>query len=261
MDPNDRLRQGQALGELVTGVRPRRHRRWTVALSAVAVAAATTGAGVAYVALQPEQAKDATTVRCFTSVGLKDTDVGTSTNYRPDDQDAVDVCATLWRAGILHLGAAQPSQVAGPSLGQQITAPPLVGCVFKGGAAVFPGDTTVCTRLHLAPLAAPSHPLTTGGSAGPAVSGTHTSAPRTPPTPCPGVVVRGSFRARKSLRTRSRPRGPVLSTGSRLRWPSRALRRNRRDMSHPQRSRHEPMRGKRHAPGFVNTASVAAPGG
>lgn len=182
MDPSDRLRQGQALAELATGVRPRRRRRWTITLSAVAVVA-TTGAGVAYVALKPEQVKVSSVVHCFTSVGTAPSNLGTDTNYRPEDQDAVDVCATLWRAGILHLGGAQPSQVSGPSLGQQITAPPLVACILNGAAAVFPGDKTVCTRLHLAPLAQPSHPLTTGGSAGPAVSGTHTSAPRTPPTP------------------------------------------------------------------------------
>jgi hypothetical protein len=156
MDPSDRLRQGQALAELATGVRRRRRFAWGLGTFALV---ATTGAGVAYVALQPEQAKDVSGVRCYTSVGLAPTDVGTTTNYRPGDQDAVDICATLWRAGILRLGGSEPVQVsAGPSLSQQITAPPLVACVYQGMAAVFPGDATVCTRLHLAPLAAPPTP-------------------------------------------------------------------------------------------------------
>jgi hypothetical protein len=64
--------------------------------------------------------------------------------------NAISVCAALWRQGILHPGpqGARDRATAGPAGSSQV--PPLVACVLPGGtAAVFPGPPSTCATLSL----------------------------------------------------------------------------------------------------------------
>jgi hypothetical protein len=149
LSDTEKARQGRVLGELVLAhpVR-RRPRRPVLAIGIASLAVATMGAGAAYVAFAP--ATDHTVVHCFTSLGTKGRDLGTDTNYRPDEQNPVEICATLWRAGVIQLGKAQAHPQPGQgALPQDLPAPPLVACTLHGEAAVFPGDAGTCRRLGL----------------------------------------------------------------------------------------------------------------
>lgn len=60
--------------------------------------------------------------------------------------DALDVCAVLWRQGLLTLGKAG----LGSRIGSNHPVPPLVACVMPNGvAAVFPGRPRTCANLGL----------------------------------------------------------------------------------------------------------------
>jgi hypothetical protein len=155
LSPTEKSRQGRILGELIAAnVGRRRLRRPVPAIGIASVAVATMGAGVAaYVGSAP--ATDHTVVHCFTSLGTRDRDLGTDTNYLSDSHDAIETCANLWRAGVLQLGKAQAQVQAIPSMGplrQDLPAPPLVACTLHGEAAVFPGDAGTCRRLGLPTL-------------------------------------------------------------------------------------------------------------
>jgi hypothetical protein len=151
-DPQDLLRQGQAMAELVKGVPPRsRLRRWLVSLGVGGVVVATAGAGVAYLAAEP--AKDRTgAVHCFTGPKLNTQDGGTSTNYSGRPADAIAACALLWQNAILQLGAGSPLPPSTPAQVALQPVPHLVACVYQDVAAVFPGDADLCQRLGLPPL-------------------------------------------------------------------------------------------------------------
>jgi len=151
MDPSDRMRQGRALADVVQEV-PALHRlrRWLLSLGLGTVVVATAGAGVAYLASAP--APNHSGVFCFTAAGTGSKDLGTSTNYSGAPADAVQACAALWQAGILHRGAdlpTPPSTAAEPSA-QPV--PALVACVYNSEAAVFPGDAGLCEKLGLPAL-------------------------------------------------------------------------------------------------------------
>jgi hypothetical protein len=148
MDAADRVRQGRALADLTREV-PTLHRlrRWLLSLGLGTVVVATAGAGVAY--FDSASAPDHSGVFCFTAAGTGSKDLGTSTNYSGAPADAVQACAALWEAGILHLGAdlpTPPSTAAEPSA-QPV--PALVACVYNSEAAVFPGDAGLCQKLGL----------------------------------------------------------------------------------------------------------------
>lgn len=153
--PAEKARQGRLLGELIAAEPVRRRiRRPVLAIGVATLAVATTGAGVAaYVASAP--VTDHSVVHCFTSLGTRDRDLGTDTNYLSESHDAVETCANLWRAGVLQLGKAQAQVQAIPSSGplsQDLPAPLLVACTLHGEAAVFPGDAGTCRRLGLPTL-------------------------------------------------------------------------------------------------------------
>jgi hypothetical protein len=60
--------------------------------------------------------------------------------------DALDVCALLWRQGLLTVGKAG----LGARIGSNHPVPPLVACVLPTGiAAVFPGRPHSCANLGL----------------------------------------------------------------------------------------------------------------
>jgi hypothetical protein len=152
MDPNDLIRQGHAIAQLVSNDSPmRRARRTVLALGSATVLVATVGAGAAYFAYAP--ATEHSSVYCYTAAGTDAKDLGTETNYRAEDQDAVAVCAALWAGGVLQLGADLPTPPSrlGPLPTSQ-PVPPLVACVLHGEAAVFPGDAGTCQKLGLPTL-------------------------------------------------------------------------------------------------------------
>jgi len=124
----------------------------------VVASAAVLGAGgaVAYSQLGGStQVSDQHTARCYssaiytagdnfpgTTIGVPDTAAG-----QGNVTNAVDVCASLWRAGILQIGAsspiARPTHTVNP-------VPGLVECVLPDGrAAVFPGAQGLCSHLGL----------------------------------------------------------------------------------------------------------------
>jgi hypothetical protein len=151
MDPNDRVRQGHAIAELIAAPPRRRVRRMALAIGTGTVLVATVGAGAA--AYFSEAPTVHSSVSCYTSAGTSAQDLGTQTNYRAADQDAVAICAALWEIGDLHLGVTGPTPPSTAAEPSGVPAPPLVACVLHGEAAVFPGDATTCQKLGLPVLA------------------------------------------------------------------------------------------------------------
>jgi len=114
-----------------------------------------TGAGtVAYIHAQPITNK--TEARCYTTASLAG-----GNNFRgttiaeaapPGSKGQVDnalsVCAALWRQGILAPGTGPRANSTNTSANHHV--PPLVACTMPDGtAAVFPGDGRTCARLGL----------------------------------------------------------------------------------------------------------------
>ncbi|MFG2040289.1 hypothetical protein [Dactylosporangium sp. NPDC048998] len=108
---------------------------------------------IAYRQWAPAAVRDQ--VRCYTVDSLRGGDdfFGTTAGQaQPANGPAlpppspVEVCAGLWRAGVLRPGV---KQVSGPP-GGEYPVPPLVACALPDGvAAVFPGDERTCLRLGL----------------------------------------------------------------------------------------------------------------
>jgi hypothetical protein len=115
------------------------------------------GAAMAYVSLKPASVPVQQQTRCYTQASLAGgndfygTTVGQATPSlgQTRNQAAVDICASLWQQGFLHLGSKQISAPTdGPSNSEEV--PDLVACTLDNGvAAVFPGDNGTCVRLGL----------------------------------------------------------------------------------------------------------------
>jgi hypothetical protein len=121
---------------------PRRRRR-RITLIAIGVAtAATVGATAAIVASQPVTDRSIAECRSYTSDGasILGTEMGiaTTTGEPGTIEDAVSMCADLWRSGLLrrdHEGIDPPQGWDG-ELDGSLPVPPLVGCTRDDGAAV-----------------------------------------------------------------------------------------------------------------------------
>jgi hypothetical protein len=117
-----------------------------------------TAVAIAYVQSQPVTVK--TTARCYTVDSL-----AAGTNFfgttianagRPGTtaqvNDALSVCAALWRQGCLKHGARTALR---PGPNEHRPVPTLVACTLPNGtAAVFPGRRGTCARLGLPPATA-----------------------------------------------------------------------------------------------------------
>jgi len=85
-------------------------------------------------------------------------------DQRGQVQNALQVCAAMWRAGILQPGVADVIVHPGKPF---FPVPALVGCTLPDGtAAIFPGSVDTCQRLTLSPqdpaVAEPSQPVSSG---------------------------------------------------------------------------------------------------
>ncbi len=127
--------------------------RWMIGLLA-AVLVVVTGAAT-YRALAPAKITDQ--VRCYTVASLRGGDdsffgttaaQATAADGTKHESPPIEVCALLWRAGVLQEGRKQVTG-PGPSAGTY-PVPPLVACTLDNGiAAVFPGGDRTCTELGL----------------------------------------------------------------------------------------------------------------
>lgn len=128
--------------------------------AAVGLAALGTGAAAALDKLQARPVTDTQIARCYSEAvlghggdfpGTSISQAGTSRGPA-QVRDALDVCASLWAAGILQIG--NPSVVNHPPAGPHVV-PSLVACTMHDGTAgIFPGSSDVCVRLGLPPTAA-----------------------------------------------------------------------------------------------------------
>ena len=129
-----------------------------IAASAVAVAAGTSAGAYAYVQ-HSEPVTDKDDARCYTVASLSAGPESFTTiaqaagagSSRPAQVDnALSVCAALWRQGILDPGPQGAHGRATPDPTGASRVPPLVACVLPDGtAAVFPGTRSTCATLGL----------------------------------------------------------------------------------------------------------------
>jgi hypothetical protein len=147
------LLEQHVAGQPVPG-RPRRLMPGATAAAAVLLLAACASVVAGDRATAP--VTNTARARCYTSVspapagayGLLGTTVSLT---KPDGSpaqvtDALDVCAVLWRQGLLTTGKAG----LGPLIGRNHPVPELVACVMANGvAAVFPGGPRTCAKLGL----------------------------------------------------------------------------------------------------------------
>ncbi|HEX5198885.1 hypothetical protein ACFQS1_24595 [Paractinoplanes rhizophilus] len=137
-----------------------RSRRVTYRLVVVAAGASVLmfgGAAAAYVALKPATVPVADQTRCYTRASLKGGDhdfYGTTVGQavpaagQRKAEAAVEICAALWRQGLLTAGSKEVGLPAGKSADHPV--PALVACTLDNGvAAVLPGDERTCARLGL----------------------------------------------------------------------------------------------------------------
>jgi hypothetical protein len=146
------------LEAVVTG-RPQRRGPLLIAASAVVVAAGTSAGAYAYVQ-HSQPVTDKGQARCYTVASLSAgpesfTTIAQATiagSPRPAQVDnALTVCAALWRQGILHPGPQGARGPAAPDPEGSSPVPPLAACVLPDStAAVFPGTTSTCAALGLA---------------------------------------------------------------------------------------------------------------
>ena len=135
-------------------------RRWTrapvIVPVVVAIVLSTAAASVAFLRFQP--VTDKSTARCYTVASLGGGDRFSGTTISPAGtpgsaaqvDNALGVCADLWRQGFLRLGTTSIQRPA-PNTTNEV--PSLVACTLSNGTAgVFPGDAGTCAKLGL-PLA------------------------------------------------------------------------------------------------------------
>lgn len=105
-----------------------RRKPWMIGGGLIVVVLAT----AAFVVLRREPVSDPLGIACMAS-----TDPSGDVVALPAGEDPVEACRRLWTDGTL--GTGEP--------------PPLAACINQGGAAaVFPGDSEICSRLGLAGL-------------------------------------------------------------------------------------------------------------
>lgn len=138
----------------------RRWRRRSVigGVGALVVVAAGGGTALAVALLHPRPVTDHSVARCYTVAAYEPHGPFPGTSIAQASADAsqavrvanaLDVCAAMWRAGILQPGAPRPIVHAGQPF---YPVPALVGCTLPNGvAAVFPGAPDTCQRLGVAP--------------------------------------------------------------------------------------------------------------
>lgn len=157
--PAERARAARSQLEQIVATRrgTARRRAGLVACAGVVVVLGTSAGAVAYVrASAPVTYK--TEARCYTVASLAGGDNFRGTTVadaaRPGSTAAVDdalsVCAALFRQGFLRVGAAGMPP-PGPGIGKpDHRVPRLTECVLPDGtAAVFPGNAGTCQRLGL----------------------------------------------------------------------------------------------------------------
>lgn len=155
MPANSRRATHTLLEQVVN--RPPHRLRWTtrggVLLSLGVAAVLSGGAATAYVALTPAPVTDNGVARCYSQPSLAGGDdfPGTSValaaprSGRAQITDAVQLCAQAWRDGAVT--GQGPASGGAPR-----PVPQLVECTLPSGiAAVFPGASTTCQKLGLAP--------------------------------------------------------------------------------------------------------------
>ncbi len=136
----------------------RRHGRkpFLIATGAAAIVLGTSAGAIVYVHYsQPVTNKSE--ARCYTEANLDGgdqfhgttiADAGVPGGKAPQVDNAVSVCAGLWRQGFLLPGAAGVARQPNTKVHHRV--PPLVACVMPDGtAAVFPGNPRTCANLGL----------------------------------------------------------------------------------------------------------------
>ena len=147
--------------QLVAVVTGRRRRRGPLLIAAAAaVVAAGTSAGAYAYAQHSQPVTDKSQAHCYSVASLSAgpesfTTVAQATlagsPHAAQVDDALAVCAALWRQGILHPGPQGARGPAAPDPAGTSPVPPLVACVLPDStAAVFPGTTSTCAALGLA---------------------------------------------------------------------------------------------------------------
>ena len=129
-----------------------------IAASTVVVAVGTSAGAYAYVQ-HSVSVTDKSSARCYTVASLSAgpesfttiAQATTAGSARPAQVDnAVRVCAALWRQGILRPGPQGARGATTPNSAGTAQVPPLVACVLHDAtAAVFPGSRSTCVTLGL----------------------------------------------------------------------------------------------------------------
>jgi hypothetical protein len=126
-----------------------------ISISAAAIVVATSAGAIAYVQ-QAGPVTNKTDARCYTVASLAGGGLFHGTTIAPAGSpgsrtqvdNAVTVCAALWRQGFLLPGAAGIARQPDTTIRHRV--PPLVACVMPDGtAAVFPGGPRTCGYLGL----------------------------------------------------------------------------------------------------------------
>lgn len=138
--------------------RSHRRRPLLIAASAVVVAASTSAGAYAYVQ-HSQPVTDKNQARCYTVASLSAgpesfTTIAQATpaesSRRAEVDNALSVCAALWRQGVLHPSRQGAHGPATPNPAGASPVPPLAACVLPDGtAAVFPGTHATCATLGL----------------------------------------------------------------------------------------------------------------
>jgi hypothetical protein len=127
-----------------------------IAAGAAAIVVGTTAGAIVYVQ-HSQPVTNKSVARCYTEANLGGGDqfhgttiaeAGVPGSRAPQVDNAVSVCADLWRQGFLLPGAAGVARQ--PNTKAHHLVPPLVACVMPDGtAAVFPGNPRTCASLGL----------------------------------------------------------------------------------------------------------------
>jgi hypothetical protein len=152
---------------ILTQQQPSRRRWWRRrgflgGVGAVTLLAVGGGTALAYTYLRPRPVTVRSQARCYTVAAYTGSAVfpgtsianASSITHVGSVESALQVCAAMWRAGILQAGAASPIVHPGQPF---YPVPALVGCTLPdGAAAIFPGPPQTCERLGLASESPPA---------------------------------------------------------------------------------------------------------